>query len=192
MRYMFLIYSKERSEPPAPQEAETLMGQHFALMQETKQKGILLGVDALKPGEPIFPEDLESAEERAGVRVREGDALLVRSGRWRWRDEHGPWEASTLAAGLDAACLPWLHERAVAALGSDGVSDVLPSRVDGVVMPIHMVCIPIMGLHLLDNLDLEALAGACTEEQRWAFLFLVAPLVLRRGTASPVNPIAVF
>ena len=36
------------------------------------------------------------------------------------------------------------------------------------------------------------LADACAEEQRWEFLLTVAPLVLRRGTASPVNPIAVF
>jgi len=40
--------------------------------------------------------------------------------------------------------------------------------------------------------DLDALAVACTEEARWEFLFTVAPLVLRRGTASPVNPIALF
>ncbi len=161
-------------------------------------RGVLLdlpalrGVDALEPGEPMFPEDLEAAEEQAGLRVRAGDALLVRTGRWRWRDEHGPWDAGRLAAGLDASCLPWLRERDVATLGSDAVSDVLPSRVDGVAMPIHMVVIPAMGVHLMDNLDLDALAGACTEEQRWSFLLTVAPLVLRRGTASPVNPIAVF
>jgi hypothetical protein len=59
-------------------------------------------------------------------------------------------------------------------------------------MPIHMVAIPAMGVHLMDNLDLEALADACGDEQRWAFLLTVAPLVLRRGTGSPVNPIAVF
>jgi hypothetical protein len=80
----------------------------------------------------------------------------------------------------------------VATLGSDGVSDVLPSRVDGVGMPIHTTTIVAMGLHLMDNLDLDALATACAEESRWEFLFTVAPLVLRRGTASPVNPIAVF
>ncbi len=161
-------------------------------------RGVLLdvpalrGVDALEPGEPVFPEDLEAAEERAGLRVRAGDALLVRTGRWRWRDDHGAWDTAGLAAGLDASCLPWLRQRDVATLGSDGVSDVLPSRVDGVAMPIHMVVIPAMGVHLMDNLDLEALAGACAEERRWAFLLAVAPLVLRRGTASPVNPIAVF
>ena len=135
-------------------------------------RGVLLdipalrGVDALEPGEPVFPEDLEAAETRAGVRVRPGDALLVRTGRWRWRDEHGPWDLGSLAAGLDASCLPWLRERDVAALGSDGVSDVLPSRVEGVVMPIHTVVIVAMGVHLLDNLDLDALAGACAAEGR--------------------------
>jgi kynurenine formamidase len=161
-------------------------------------RGVLLdipslrGVDALEPGEPIFPEDLEAAEDRAGLRVRSGDALVVRTGRWRWRAAHGAWDAGSLAAGLDASCLPWLHERDVAALGGDGVSDVLPSRVDGVGMPIHTVVIVAMGVHLLDNLDLEALATACAEEARWEFLLTVAPLVLRRGTASPVNPIALF
>jgi kynurenine formamidase len=161
-------------------------------------RGVLLdipatrGVDALEPGEPIFPEDLEAAEERAGVRVRTGDALLVRTGRWVWRAAHGPWDFATRAAGLDAACLPWLRARDVATLGSDGVSDVLPSRVDGVGMPIHEIAIVALGLHLMDNLDLDALAAACAEEARWEFLYVVAPLVLRRGTASPVNPLAVF
>ena len=161
-------------------------------------RGVLLdipalrGVDALEPGAPVFPDDLEAAEERAGLQVRAGDALLVRTGRWRWRDEHGPWDLASRAAGLDAACLPWLRDRDVAALGSDGISDVMPSRVDGVPMPIHTVAIVALGLHLMDNLDFEALATACAEEGRWEFLLAVAPLVLRRGTASPVNPIAVF
>ena len=59
-------------------------------------------------------------------------------------------------------------------------------------LPIHTVAIVALGLHLLDNLALEALAAACAEEERWEFLFVVAPLVLAGGTASPVNPIAVF
>jgi kynurenine formamidase len=152
----------------------------------------LVGLEALEPGTPIFPEDLEAAEERAALEVRHGDVLFVRTGRWRWRDRHGPWDATNLAAGLDASCLPWLRGRGVAALGSDCVSDVLPSRVEGVPMPIHTVAIVAMGLHLMDNLDFDQLAVACAEEVRWAFFLTVAPLVLRRGTASPVNPIAVF
>jgi kynurenine formamidase len=161
-------------------------------------RGVLLdvpavrGVDALAPGEPIFPEDLEAAEQAGGVEVQSGDALLVRTGRWRWREVHGPWAPSEGMAGLDASCLSWLHEREVAVLGSDGISDVWPSRVDNVGMPIHTVAIVAMGVHLLDNLDLDELALACADENRWAFLLAVAPLVLERGTASPVNPIAVL
>lgn len=175
----------------------TRLGIHH-LQSGIVTRGVLLdvpalrGVDALEPGEPVFPEDLEAAEERAGLRVRAGDALLVRTGRWRWRDDHGPWDLVHRSAGLDASCLSWLRERDVATLGSDGVSDVIPSRIEGVYMPIHTVTLVVLGVHLLDNLDFEAIATACTEEGRWEFLFTVAPLVLRRGTASPVNPIAVF
>jgi kynurenine formamidase len=152
----------------------------------------LRGTDALAPGDPIFPADLEAAEAETGVTVQSGDVLFIRTGRWAWRDANGPWGAEEGMAGLDASCLPWLHARQVAALGGDGVSDVLPSRVDGVTMPIHTVALVAMGLHLLDNLDFETLAAACAEEGRWSFLLTIAPLVLHRGTASPVNPIAVF
>ena len=124
--------------------------------------------------------------------MRRGDALLVRTGRWRWREEHGPWAPNTGMAGLDASCLAWLHEREIAVLGSDGVSDVMPSGIEGVGMPIHTVAIVAMGVHLLDNLDLDVLATACDTNGCITFLFVVAPLVLLRGTASPVNPLAVF
>jgi kynurenine formamidase len=161
-------------------------------------RGVLLdvprarGVPYLEAGEPIFPDDLERAEAEARVRVEAGDILLVRTGRWALYAARGPWDPRQTAAGLDASCLPWLHARGVAALGCDGVSDVVPSRVEGVGLPIHTVAIVAMGLHLIDNLELEPLAKACAEESRWEFLLTLAPLVLFRGTASPVNPIALF
>jgi kynurenine formamidase len=161
-------------------------------------RGVLLdiprarGVPHLKPRDPIFPDDLEKAESDAGLCVEAGDVLLIQTGRWDYRDEYGPWSPQEGVAGLDASCLPWLHERGVAALGCDGVSDVTPSRVEGVGMPIHTVAIVAMGLHLIDNLELRDLAKSCAEENRWEFLLTVAPLILFRGTASPVNPIAMF
>lgn len=166
-------------------------------------RGVLLdvprvqGVDALEPGTAITVDDLEAAEADAGVTVGTGDILLVRTGRWVWRQGHGGWDPRERLAGLHASCLPWLHEREVAMLGGDGVSDVHPSHVEpseGVTtrLPIHTVGIVAMGLHLLDNLDLDDLAGACAEEGRWSFLLTVAPLIVVGGTASPVNPIAVL
>ena len=119
-------------------------------------RGILLdvpsvrGVEALEPGEPIFPRTWRPRNEQVD-RAQRGDALLVRTGRWRWRARHGPWTPSEGMAGLDASCLTWLHQREIAVLGSDGVSDVMPSRVDWIGMPIHTVAIVAMGVHLLDN-----------------------------------------
>lgn len=49
MRYMFLIYSQEKPEGPPPEEIEDLKNRHWAVMQDAKQKGVLLGVDALTP-----------------------------------------------------------------------------------------------------------------------------------------------
>ena len=108
-----------------------------------------------------------------------------------------PWprsraDVSASLAGLDPSCLPWLHSKKFAILGSDGVNDVLPSRVEGVRLPIHEVALVSIGLHLLDNLDLESVADACASYERWDFLLSVAPLIIPHGTSSPVNPIAVF
>ena len=80
-----------------------------------------------------------------------------------------------------------------AVLGSDGVSDPLPGNAAaGWPIPVHQCTLVAMGVHLLDNLALGALADACVRHGRWDFLFTVAPLRIAGGTRSPVNPIAVF
>ena len=56
----------------------------------------------------------------------------------------------------------------------------------------HVLAINAMGMHLLDYLDLDALAERCAATHRASFLCVVAPLRLREGTGSPVNPIAIF
>ncbi len=122
--------------------------------------------------------------------------LLVRVGRARRRKVKGGWEPAEGGifpmAGLDPSCLPWLHQRRIALLGSDGVSDVFPSGYDGIPYPIHIGAIAMMGIHLLDNADLDELAAACARLGRYEFQFVMLPLVLPRGTASPVNPVAIF
>ena len=151
------------------------------------------GKSWLEPKEAIFPKDLEAAERAQGVQVEEGDILLVRTGRHARIRALGAWDSFREGlAGLHASCLPWLHERRIAAMGADGASDLFPSGYEEVVAPIHLVTIVAMGVHLIDNCDLEAVSEACAERSRWAFLLMIAPLVLHRGTASPVNPLAVF
>ena len=161
-------------------------------------RGVLLDIPALKgkdwlePGEQIHSEDLTAAEERQGIRVEAGDILLIGTGRDDRREALGQWGLDQGLAGLYADCLPWLRERDIAIIGCDGVSDVLPSGIEGSMQPIHEVIIASMGVHILDNLCLSRLTAACRERNRYEFLLMLGPLRLELGTASPVNPVAVF
>ncbi len=148
----------------------------------------------LEPGTQIRVADLEAAERAHAVTVGEGDILIVATGRDARRAEHGPWVPFRDGmAGLHPECVPWLHERNIAVLGCDGVSDVFPSvPIEGWAMPIHQCTLAAMGVHLLDNLRLDDLCNACAEHEQYAFQFTVAPLRVEGGTGSPCNPIAVL
>lgn len=152
-----------------------------------------LGVRYLESGYRVTPDELESAEVMAGVRVRGGDAVLIRTGRDADRAVRGPHVPDEQGcAGLSASCLPWIRERGIAVLGSDSAHDAMPSVYQRLAGPIHSVGIVAMGLWLLDNAYLDGLASAAAEVSRWEFLFAMGPLKLKRGTGSPVNPLAVI
>ena len=161
-------------------------------------RGVLLdiarlkGVDWLEPGEGISVADLEAAETAQGLQVRSGDILLIRTGRDTRREAEGAWPPFSGLAGLLMETLPWIREREVAILGCDGVSDMIPSSVEDSPLPIHHIIITYMGVHLIDNARLGPLGEACAERNRWEFLLTIAPLRLVGGTASPINPIAMF
>ena len=149
------------------------------------------GVDWLEPGTPIYPEDLEGWEKKAGVKVRPGDVMIVRTGRWARRDALGPWPVQKLA-GLHMSCAPWMHARDVAILGGDDAQDVLPSQVEGVSQPIHALCIVAMGMPIFDNLELEAVSREAEKRRRWEFLVTASPAAVPGATGSVLNPIATF
>ena len=77
-------------------------------------------------------------------------------------------------------------------LGSDVPPSTAPSDVAGEAGAVHDFTLVTLGVHLFDNCDLEALAEAAAARKRWEFLLTVAPLPIRGGTGSPVNPIATF
>jgi kynurenine formamidase len=161
-------------------------------------RGLLLDIPRLRdvpwlePGDHVTADDLTAAETAQDERIGPGDLLFVRVGHRRRRAELRPWDAAQARAGLHPAALELLAERRIAVLGSDGNNDTAASAVDGVSFPVHVLAINAMGLHLLDYLHLEDLAALCGDLRRWSFLCVIAPLRLRTGTGSPVNPIAIF
>jgi kynurenine formamidase len=161
-------------------------------------RGLLLdiprwrGVSWLDPGDHVTADDLITAEAAQEVRISQGDLLFVRVGHRSRRRALGPWDSANGRAGLHPAALELLAERRIAVLGSDGNNDTAPSAAEGVDFPVHVLAVNAMGMHLMDWLQLDNLTAVCEELNRWSFFCVIAPLRLRGGTGSPINPVAVF
>lgn len=185
-----------------PQEEVNGTGAHQLAVDAYKtgffSRGVLVdiprlkGVKYLEPGTAIYPADLDAWEKRTGIRIRSGDIVFIRTGRWARRAEKGPWDTDKASAGLHVSCARWFKQRDIAALGSDVHAELMPSPVKGVAYPIHQLLIIAMGVPMFDNCDLEGIGEAAAQRKRWEFLFTAAPLVVPLGTGSPLNPIATF
>ena len=169
------------------------------LKQGIVTRGILLDIPRLKgmpylePGTAIYQEDVEAWEKMAGVKVTSGDAILLRTGRWARREKVGPWPVGRSAAGFHASIATWLKARSPSFVGSDAASEVMPSMVEGVNLPMHTLIIPGLGINILDNQDLERLAETAAKLKRWEFMLVINPVSVVGGTGSGLlNTVAVF
>ena len=149
-------------------------------------RGVLLdiprlkGVDALETGTHVYTEDIEAWERQTGVTVSSGDAIFLRTGR----------RVNNNRSGYDITVAPWLKQRDVALVGSDGTQDV--GQIPGTVLPFHKLVLVALGANIFDNMALEALAETAARLNRWEFLLVAAPIPNPGGTGSPLNPLAIF
>jgi hypothetical protein len=93
---------------------------------------------------------------------------------------------------LDVSVIPWLKKRDIALLGweTPGYTPQPPGDLSR--QAVHDFVLTILGVHLLDRADFEALSETAAKRNRWEFMLTIAPLPIPRGTGSPVNPIATF
>jgi len=86
------------------------------------------------------------------------------------------------AAGLDNSCIPWLKKRDIALLvwETAGYSPQPPGDISKAAL--HNFVLTILGVHILDRADLEALGEAAAARNRWEFMLTVAPLPIPNGT----------
>ncbi len=159
------------------------------------------GTSHVAVGAPVHGWELQDIAAAEGVEPRTGDAVVVRSGANAFYQENGDLGLGDFdrMPGVHASTLEFLFGADAALLVWDLLEAGHPEYPGGfraggrtVALPIHEIAIPYMGMPLLDNADLDALAATCEELGRWEFLLVVAPLAVRGGTGSPVNPIAVF
>ncbi len=147
----------------------------------------------MEPGDAITWADLETLEEIQGVRVAEGDVILLHTGRWQRRAALGPWPTSEGVSGYQAEVAYFLKERGVSFIGHDMYNDVSPHGFpEHVGLPLHRLALVSLGVSIFDNLDLGDLAREARRLNRYEFLFTASPLRIQQGMGSPLNPIATF
>lgn len=159
------------------------------------RRGVLLdiaglhGVDILEAGYGVTAEDLQAAADRAGVEVRPGDVVLVRTG-WarnfddplRYQGQQDGVPGPTVEAAL------WLVERGVVTTGSDTTAyEQIPAGQGHSVLPVHRVLLVEAGIYIIEHMNLEEAASQGLTE----FVFVMAPLRIVGGTGSPIRPLAV-
>jgi len=155
-------------------------------------RGVLLDVAGWKKAAllpqnyAITAEDLEECARAADVDVRFGDVLLVRTGYAAcWNDQ-----ATYLnAAGVSKSANLWAADKGVVAVGADNMAwDAMTERDPDTNMTLfgHVHLLVTHGIHILENLNLDALAAAGHRE----FAFIGIPLKLRGATGSPIRPLA--
>lgn len=156
-------------------------------------RGVLLdiaslkGVDVLPPAYGVTADDLVAAEQKQGVRVQAGDALLVRTGWIRYFDDVAKFRGEeTGTPGPDASAAQWMIERRVRVTGDETISYEV-TRPHDESRSVHPALLVDAGIHILEVMDLEALA----RDKVYEFLFVCLPLKFVGGTGSPVRPLAV-
>jgi kynurenine formamidase len=189
-----LYNGRKRSETLTASGAR--WGSIYAQRQGIFTRGVLLDVAAARgvtwyqPDEYVTVADFEAAEKRQGVRVGPGDAIFVRTGMERMEAELGEQDIYP-RAGMHAECVEWMHNRQVSVYGGDCI-EKLPYPSESFTSAVHMIVLASMGLPILDWPSLTELASTCERLKRWDYLLTTAPLRLRGGTASPVNPLCLF
>ena len=155
-------------------------------------RGVLLDIVRLRggpapSGHAIGLEELQAAAMQAGVTLRDGDAVLIRTG-WLESQDASAGIDFNREPGIDVAAALWLAESGAAMVGADNFAiEALPFPA-GTVFPVHQRLIRDYGIPLLEGLVLRALGEAGATE----FLFAATPLPIAGATGSPVAPVAVL
>ena len=139
------------------------------------------------PGDFIGRAELQAAAAQAGVTLRDGDAVLIRTG-WLETQDRARGVDFNAEPGIDVEAALWLAESGAAMVGADNFAiETLPFP-KGTVFPVHQRLIRDYGINLLENMVLRPLA----EAGGTAFLFVATPLPIVGATGSPVAPVAVL
>lgn len=156
-------------------------------------RGVLIDVAALK-STPMLPEtyeitvqDLQQALSRQGVALQRGDAVIIHTGWGQlWGKDNARYQERNPGIGVAASL--WLASQGPMLVGADTAPvEVNPNPDRDLSLPTHQIMLVVNGIHLLENMKLDELAG----KRVYEFALIVEPLKIQGGTGSTVAPIAI-
>lgn len=158
-------------------------------------RGTLIDVAGLKGrmlegGEEITLDDVLEALALQGLTeddIQSGDVVLFNTG-WGslWQVDNERYVGAMPGIGMEVA--HWLIDKEIVLVGADTlVVDVVPNPDPTLAFPVHGELIAKNGIHIHENLDLDALA----EDKVYQFAYIYVRLPIVGGTGSPGSPIAV-
>ena len=134
---------------------------------------------------------LAACAAEQGVEPGPGDVVLVHTG-WPTVFPADPQRYYQPQPGLSSSAGRWLAARDIAVIGADNAAiaglDAAGRFAEPLEEDLHLLFLWRHGIHMLEMLWLEELAAAGRAE----FMFILAPLAVSGGTASPVTPLAVL
>ena len=145
------------------------------------------GLEMLPPGYRISAEALRETLTWQHIALRQGDVVMIRTGRMKVYEEEGKYMDNPPGLSLGAARF-LIEENGVMAVGADNLSlEAFPSEVDGNYVPVHTYLLAEQGVTILELVNLADLA----RDKVYEFAFIGSSLKLRGASAAPMRPIAI-
>lgn len=143
------------------------------------------GVSVLPDSYGIGEQELRSVLAHQGSELREGDVVLIRTGRmtlWPDGEAYIPDEP-----GLDRSGAEFLAQAGAIMIGADNVGlEQIPSADFDNWQVVHTYLLAEAGVPIMEIVNLQELAA----EHLYEFAFLGACLRIRGATGSPIRPVA--
>ena len=191
----------------------TIKASANAYLPHCAQRGVLLdvarfkGVDYLGDKYLITPKDLDDCAKWANVKVKKGDAILIRTGFMKhWSEKiiksggSLRWNATVDGEpGPGGDCIAWIQNKEIGLIGVDNIAveHIVPveekwNKIYKVpLIPLHVATLSMLGNPMQELLDLEELSKDCAEDGVYEFMYIWPPLNFWNATGGLISPVAI-
>jgi kynurenine formamidase len=152
--------------------------------------GVVVDFTAKKDGDAVTAAQMEQALDAAGHTLREGDIVLVHTGRDAF---YGEADYIARGPGVTAEATRWLYERGIRVMGIDAwgwdrplqmqAADAIAADAPGIFWEAHQVDLPYSQIERLYNLAALPPTG---------FTVACFPIKLARCSAAPARVVAIL